>query len=552
MTIQPNHVISRRTFLRSGLTIVGAITMVGCTAAPPAAIQTPTPGAAVTAPAAAGQAQRGGSLVVATDRDPGQFNPGVTVLTGTHLVTGSLYNGLVQLDRQSNPQPDLAESWTTSPDGKTYTFKLASGVVWHDGQPFSSADVKISFEQVLLRYHPRSRAGLQPLLDGIDTPDASTVVLRLKHPYAPLMQRLDVVEAPILPGHLYDGTDVQTNPANVQPVGTGPFKLAEYRKGDAVHLVRNDHYFKPNLPYLDDLTFKVIPEANTATLAFERGEVDYLYSVAAPDVARLTAMPGVVVDSASVAPTNANGLTMLTFNLAKPPFDRVEVRQAFAYAIDRQQILDQARFGRGKVATGPIASGLAWAYDANVPHYPHDVAKANQVLDGAGLSRGQDGTRLKVDFPNATAFAREGEIIRQNLADVGINADLKQLEFNAATELVFVKHAFDIGVWGFSNGSDPDIGVPQAYLSSNIKPVPFSNVGYANPHVDDLFAQAAAASSRDERLRLYTDIQETLVREVPYVWLYENEGLRAYKGSLHDIGPWSGNPAERAWRDRAG
>jgi peptide/nickel transport system substrate-binding protein len=249
--------------------------------------------------AVAQSARPGGTMVIGAGNDPGQFNPGITTAGGTHFVTGNIFNGLLMLDEAFNPLPDLAESWTVSPDGTTYAFSLAHNVTWHDGQPFTSADVKFTFEDVLLKYHARTKAGLETVLAGIDTPDDYTVVMRFNQPYGPLLQRLDVVEAPILPKHIYQGTDIQNNPANNQPVGTGPYKLAEYAKGDRVRLVRNESYFKPGLPYLDELVFRIIPQATTATLAFEAGEVDYLISVPGPDMTRLKEIPGVTIASTS-------------------------------------------------------------------------------------------------------------------------------------------------------------------------------------------------------------------------------------------------------------
>ena len=524
------------------------------TSAPqPTAPVTAAPAAKPTEAAAkpSAEVKRGGTLVVATGNDPGQFNPGITTAGGTHLVTGNIYNGLLFLDEQFNPQPDLAESWSVAPDGKTYTFKLASGVTWHDGQPFSSADVKFTFEEILLKYHARTKAGLETVLDGIDAPEPGTVVMRFKQPYGPLLQRLDVVEAPILPKHVYEGGDPQNHPANQQPVGTGPYKFAEFARGDRVRLLRNDRYFKPGLPHLDELVFKIIPQPTTATLALEQGEVDYLWSVPGPDMARLKAMPGITVASTSAGSGGSNCQDTLIFNLRKPPFDKLEVRQAMAHAINRQQILEQVRFGQGRVAISPISSTLSWAHNPNVSRYDLDVARANQLLDAAGFPRAAGGTRFRVDFPHATSFARQGEVMRQNLAEVGVDLDLKPLEVNAANEAVFVRQEFDLGIGSYCNGPDPEIGVTRAYVSSNIKPIPFANgAAYANPRVDELFAQAASTVDRQERARLYGEIQEILVREVPYWWLTESDQVRAFKQEYRDLAIWSGNLAERAWWEK--
>ncbi len=184
------------------------------TAAPPTAVPAtatiaataPPPVVATTAPqptsAPSTGAKRGGTIVVGVTSDPGQFNPGLTTASGIHAVTGNIYNGLLQFDDKLDPLPSLAESWEISPDGKTYTFKLVEGVTWHDGKPFTSADVKFTFENILLKFHSRTKAGLENALEAIETPDANTVVFKFKNPYAPLLRRLDVVEASILPKHI--------------------------------------------------------------------------------------------------------------------------------------------------------------------------------------------------------------------------------------------------------------------------------------------------------------------------------------------------------------
>ena len=157
---------------------------------------------------------------------------------------------------------------------------MRSGVQWQDGQPFSSADVKFTFEQGLLKYHSRTKAGLTPVLAGIDTPDALTVIFRFKRPYGPLLQRLDVVEASIIPMHIYEGKNLLKDPANLMPIGTGPFKFVEYVKGDHITLQRNPHYFKAGLPYLDKLIFRIIPNATTAVQALEQNGVRWTMWIA--------------------------------------------------------------------------------------------------------------------------------------------------------------------------------------------------------------------------------------------------------------------------------
>ena len=169
--------------------------------------------------------QPGGAAVVAVAGDPGHLNPAVSTAGPLHAVADSMFNGLVALGRDGSVQPDLARAWSVSEDGLEVRFDLAPGVSWHDGQPFTAADVKYTFEEVLFRFHARTRAGLAPAVASVEAPDAATVIFKLKRPHPALLRQLDVTEAPILPRHLYGGSDPNTNPANAKPVGTGAFRF---------------------------------------------------------------------------------------------------------------------------------------------------------------------------------------------------------------------------------------------------------------------------------------------------------------------------------------
>lgn len=509
------------------------------------------PGPAPTAASPAGQAtqapKRGGTVVIAATTDPGHFNPAITTAGGTHFVAGSLYNGLIALDEKGDPQPDLAEKWAISDGGRTYTFTLRSGVKWHDGRDFSSADVKFTFEQVLLKLHARTKAGLENVLAGIDAPTPTSVVFRFKQPYGPLLQRLDNIEAPIVAKHVYEGTDPTTAPANLKPVGTGPFKLAEYVKSDKVRFVRNESYFKPGLPYLDELVFRIVPQAATQVLALEKGEVDYLGGIPGPDLERLQKSGDLVLQKSGAGSGGSFCINTLIFNLANPTLAKLEARQAFAYGIDRQQMLQQIQFGQGRVAVSAIASTIPWAHNAEVTKYPLDRARADQVLDAAGIAKGADGMRFKVNFVHATSFAKYGELMKQYLAPVGIDVQLTALEVNAANERVFIKKDFDLGIASYCNGPDPEIGVRRAYVSSNIGPILFSNgAGYRNARVDELFDKAAASTDRAERGKAYREIQDILARDLPYLWLIETEGYRGWRKDYQGFSYWSSNLAESA------
>lgn len=516
--------------------VVGALAMAGCGGGGS------SPNTAATGP------RHGGTLVIAASTDPGQFNDAVSTAGPTRLIAGNIFSGLTQIDGQLHAQPDLATSWETPDNGLTWTFHLANGVTWHDGQPLRSADVKYTFDEVLLKYHPTTKAGLSGILERIDTPDADTVVFRLKRPYGPLPLRLGNIDAPILPEHIYQGTDPLKNPANQRPIGTGPYKFGDYQPGSRITLVRNDSYFKPGLPYLDRVVFSIIPQPNHQVAALQRGEVDYVPVAAPALLGQLRAAPNL-----ALKPTVANGngalncQNLLTFNLKNPELGRLEVRQALAYAIDRQRILDQVQFGQGAVSKGPIASAFEWAQAPDAPTYPRDVAKANARLDQAGLARGPDGTRFALKMI-VSGDPRMSSIISENLGQLGVRVDVQILDGNAANNAVFVAHTADLGSWGSCNAADPDIGVPPLYSTSNIQDVVGGNVArYSNPRLDALFAEGAGTTDQAARARAYRQADDILLRDLPYWWLTEQRNVSAMSSKVHDIANWSADPAERAW-----
>lgn len=481
------------------------------------------------------------TLVISQPGDPGAMNPAVTTSGGTHPVTDQVFNGLVGLDADLNPVPELAERWTIEDGGRTYRFALRRGVRWHDGQPFTAADVKFTFEHALLKYHSRTRAALENLITAIDTPDDLTVIFRLARPYAPLLQRLDVVEASIIPRHLYEHQDVLTGDATRRPVGTGPFRFVSYSPADKVVLERNRDYFRRGLPGVDRLVFRILPNTSAAVSALETGEVDYIGTVPGPDVARLRATKGLAVVSGTGGSGGSICQDVLIPNLAGRFFADLRVRRAFAHAIDRRFIADRVYFGQGQPATGPISHLLAWAYTPDVRQYPHDLAEAGRLLDAAGYPRKAGGQRIELTFTHATSHQRLAQALREQLKAVGITLHLETRDFNSAVEQVFVKKTFDLGLASFCNGADPDIGVRRVYVSSNIGPYPFSNgASYRNPRVDALFDEATASTDRAIRRASYVAIQQALAEDVPYFWLIDSEGLRAHRTTFTGFRLWTG------------
>ncbi len=500
--------------------------------------------------ALAQEPQYGGVVVVAVSDDPGGLNPAITTQGGVHLICGSIFSGLVAQDFDLNPVPDLATSWEVSPDGRIYTFHLAPNAEFHDGVPVTSEDVKFTFEQLLQKYHSRTRAALGDNLRQILTPDAHTVVFEFHRPYAAFLQLVDVTNAPVMPKHLYENTDPLINPRNTSPVGSGAFMFEEWTKGDHLSLVRNERYFKSGKPYLDRIVYKVTPSASTAAIAFENGEVDYFLNPSPLDIKRLEVMDGVTVTDKGREGYATVETAVL--NLNRAPLSDVRVRRAMAYAIDKNYIVEKLHFGIGKAATGPISSLLGWAYNPNVEKYEKNLELAGQLLDEAGYKRDSGGVRFKLKAVYASSYSKVMEALRDQLREIGIEFDMQQMEFAAAVDAVYIKKDFDIGFASFENGPDPDIGVKRTVISSNIGPIPFSNgASYRNPRIDELFTLAASQTDRQKRAAYYFEAQEILLKEVPYLWLYEPNSGAAYNSNLQGMYNWSAKSnvyfAQDAW-----
>ncbi len=486
------------------------------------------------------------TLVVAVDSDPGQFNPGITTGAHVHAVADSLFNGLVGLDENLDPIPDLATEWSVSDDGKTYRFSLAEAK-WHDGQPVTADDVKFTFENVLFKHHARTKSGLSKLVESIEAIDDRTVEFSLSAPHPAFLRRLDVTEAPILPKHLYEGEEDATSaPANTKPVGSGPYRFVSHETGNRVVLEANQDYFKSNGPGVDRVVFRIIKDPATRILAFERGEVDYIPRISGKDVARVEAMDNRDVLFSTSGPGGGNCIMTVSFNLERDATSNPAVRKAIALAVDRERLLDQVLFGHGNVANAPFSSAIGWAHDASVlSAFSNDPAKAIELLDEAGIKPGADGTRLELDMVHFPNFIKYAELMAQDLAKIGIKLKPRPLDREATIDTIFMKRDFDTNLISYCNGVDPEIGIKRMYVSNNIGPIPFSNASaYRNDSVDALFAAAAATANEAERAKAYQDVQKVLADDLPYWWLVETTRNSAYNKAFEGFKPWTGHYLE--------
>lgn len=440
--------------------------------------------------AGANEPVRGGTLLANVSPEPSAgLIGGINLSSPVMAISANVFDGLVAYDRDFKPKPQLAESWKESADGKTITFKLRKGVKWHDGQPFSSADVAYSINEVVRKVHPRGASTFAKLI-RIDTPDAHTVVLNLSGPSPVIWSALFGTETQILPRHLYEGTNPLTNPYNTKPVGTGPFRFVTWERGSHILLERNPEYWDSGKPYLDRILFKVVPDPAARAAALENGELHFAFNNPVPeaDVQRLRTNRELVI--ATEGWQAAAPMFFFDFNWRQKRFQDIRVRQAFAHAIDRRALAENVWYGLANVASSPVPSYLKDFYNPDTPQYPFDPKKAEALLEEAGFKRDAQGIRLSVSHvtanPYGPIYARAGEFIRQQLRRVGIELKLVNYDLGTYVRKMFTEYEFDTASMWYSAYTDPQIGVQRRFWSKNIKPGSTSSnaSGYASPQMD--------------------------------------------------------------------
>ena len=495
-------------------------------------------------PASHGQEQprRGGTLTTMVFPEPPMLVGLVTSAGPTYVVGPKMIEGLVTYDFDFNLKPSLATAWKVSDDGLSITFNLRRGVKWHDGKDFGAEDVVFSINS-LKQYHPRGRQTFANVTD-VEMPDSHTVVLKLSKPAPYLMNALASAESPIVPKHVYDKTNPQTNPANSAPIGTGPFKFVSWKKGESIILERNPDYWDAGKPYLDRVIFRIIPDAGARSVAFETGELllGGMDPVPLPDVERLRAKPTLGVETRGYEYLAV--ASRIEFNLDNQFLKNLKVRQAIAHAIDKKFIVQNIWFGFGTPGTGPIHKDIKRYYSSDVPLYEYDPKKAEKLLDEAGFPKGAGGIRFKLmhDFlPYGDNFKRTAEYIKQALGTIGIAIEIRSQDFPSFIKRVYTDRDFDFTNMFANNTSDPVLGVQRFYWSKNFQPgVPFSNGShYMNPKVDQLLEAAQVETDLEKRAAIYREFQRLIDTDLPAIYLNFNAMTTIYNKRVknHTISP---------------
>lgn len=470
---------------------------------------------------AAPEPKPGGTLIIGSTQVPRHLNGAVQSGIATALPGAQLFASPLRYDANWQPQPYLAQSWELASDAKSLTLHLRHDALFHDGQPVTSEDVAFSVMAVK-QNHP-FQSMLAPV-ESVDTPDPYTAVLHMSRPHPAILLALSPALMPVLPKHVYgDGQDLKNHPRNsANVVGSGPFMLKEFKPGQEIVLQRFDKFFLPGKPYLDRVIVKINPDAINLLIGLERGDIDALPFMSDPTILRRAQdNPAIVMSSRGYEGIGA--LSWLAFNTARKPLDDVHVRQAIAYAIDKNFITKALNAGFAKSADGPIIASSPFAAQ-DLKKYPLDLKKAEQLLDEAGLTKNGKGERLTltVDYmPGGDVQGKNvAEYLRSQLKKVGIVVQVRASPDFPTWAKHIASHDFDMTTDIVFNWGDPVIGVHRTYLSSNIHDIIWTNTqSYRNPKVDALLEQAGRETDETRRRALYAQFQQEVLEDLPVDFL---------------------------------
>ncbi len=451
--------------------------------------------------------ERGGELRFGRWEDVLTFDPQVPGDNGSIYLIVQVFDTLIRAGETGTElEPSLAESWEISEDGLTYTFYLRENVMFSNGEPVTADDVVFSLERA--REDGRGYAFLFEPFNTITAVDENTVEITLDRVFTPMLSTLSVFAASIVPKAV-----VEADPDNFgsAPVGSGPFMVEEYTRGERVVLVPNPYYWELGadcqpLPYLDRITVTYAPESNSRVLGFRNGDYDVIAIVPYNEAANLQTLDGVTVE---VAPLYR--LDYLYVNHGAAPLDNKDFRLALNYATDRQAILDLVFFGFGELPNSFMPKMNF--HDPDVPMIPYDVEKARELV----ASSGYDGTPISILIPAGDAPSKQiATILQQSWAEAGINGELQEMEGGAIFGEIAAGNYMTLVSYITSDINDDDeLATLQADSSAQSGFFSFFSF-YDNPEVNQLLAQARQSSDPAERAELYSQVQEIVYYQDGY------------------------------------
>ncbi len=477
--------------------------------------------------AAQAEVKRGGVLTSHLSGEQRVLNPAIRASTGVYVITSKIMESLVDLGTDGKPVPVLATGWDAAPDGQTVTFKLRPGVLWHDGKPFTAADVQFTAMEMWkkqLNYGTQ----LQQYLQAVDTPDPQTAIFRYSRPMPmDLLLRALCDLGYVAPRHVFEGSNILENPANTAPIGTGPFKFVQYERGQYVIADRNPAYWREGFPYLDRIVWRFISDRAAADAALETGQVQVTpyNGISLSDLDRLKADPNFIVTTRG-SEGNAFENT-LEFNHRRKELADVRVRRAVAHAIDVPFFIENFLYGEGKPATGPIPSTSTAFFPGNPPPYAFDRKQSLALLDEAGFKPGAGGVRFTlrlVPINNGEDVPLLATFIQQSLQAVGIRVEIVNLDTAGALAAVYRDWNFDMATGWHQYRGDPAVSTSVWYRSGSPKGAPWTNQwGWQSEAVDELTDQAASELDPAKRRALYAEWTKAINDELPIWMMIERE-----------------------------
>jgi ABC-type transport system substrate-binding protein len=484
-------------------------------AAKPAAAATSAPTVAPTS----APATKGGELVIGKDQEAPGLDPAKNPAQAAIRVFDLMYSRLTRLDAQMRPQPDLAEKWDISADGKTYTFHLRQGVKFHNGRELTSADVKYTYERILNPDTASIAKSFFDPIDHIDAPDPNTVTVVLKAPNTPFLVNTAATWAGIVAKEVVDANNGDLNKVDA---GSGPFMLQEWTPDTRTVLVRNPNYYIPGQPAADKITFQIMPDENARIAALRTGNIQFtVLSAAGYDTLKSdTSVKAVEGPTLSYA--------YLGMNVARAPFDKPEVRQAISYAVDRNEIINSVFRGHARL-TGPVPSAMSdWAIDvSSVDTYQPNLDKAKQLMADAGVSNVKT---TMIAMSTLSYQVDSAQVIRSQLLKIGIDAEVQPQEVGVYVDN-WKKKNMDLMVGGNGSGTNPDRAVCFFFCTDGS-----ANVwNYTNAKVDNDGAEGRTATDQNAAKSLYTDAQKQIIADAPNLFLANQNQFLAYSPKLQNF-----------------
>lgn len=485
-----------------------------------------------------GQPRSGGVLKVGIPSDVKGLDPRRVSGRAEEEVWSLMFSTLVRLNKNMEPEANVAKKWTISPDGTEYVFELNRGVKFHNGDELTAEDVKYTYDQVRDPKFGSSSQSLFNLVKDIQVVDPYTVKFILKSPYADFLTASIAGPVGIVPKKYAESVGLEG--FNRAPVGSGPFKLARHQLGDRLVFKAHADYFKEGLPYLDGVEVVIIPEDSVRLIALENGEIDLIHRfLPVNEKPRLSNHPDLNLSTVSEA-----GVFNIVFNLDNPTLKDPLVRQAISHAIDRDGIMAKV-IREGKPGHTAVIPDM-WAYAPDTPRYNYSPDEARRLLAKAGYANGlPDGTLTLLGISDITQYKNLATVVQQQLAEAGIPVKLTLKEWTVMFGEV-QKGKFDIALYGVGGLSSPDKALYRFHTGD-----PNNHGHYSNKELDSLLDKARQSSDQAERARLYAQAQRIIHADAPWAFIGYREisaaarkNVRGYE--LYPLLSWLS--LEKTWK----